>query len=121
MVKGGSGCNRVRGLLPLADPGNAAVGDLWQQRLLSDAMMWGAAGQGPVARSHPLPHQGPAQGSGSLAQTEGQRWELEALWAELEEERLRIQELRRCFTAKSQELKAPLEREQQLLADGLQS
>ena len=42
--KGGSGCSRVRGLPLLTDPGNAAVGDLWQQHLLADAMTRGVAG-----------------------------------------------------------------------------
>ncbi|KAK4805606.1 hypothetical protein QYF61_016456 [Mycteria americana] len=84
-------------------------------------MTRGVAGQGPVPCSHPSPRRRPAQGPGSLAQKEKQRRELEALRAELEEERLRTQELRRCFAAKTRELKAALEREQQLLADRLQS
>ncbi|GAB0190223.1 RIMS-binding protein 3A-like [Grus japonensis] len=122
MVKGGSGCNEVRGLPALADLGNAAVGALWQQRLVDDAMMRHVAGRGRVARSCPSRRRGPAQAPGSLAaQKEEQRQELEALRAELEEERLRTQELRRCFAAKTWELKAALDREQQLLADRLQS
>ncbi|XP_059682120.1 RIMS-binding protein 3A-like, partial [Gavia stellata] len=57
----------------------------------------------------------------SLAQKEEQRRELEALRAELEEERHRTQELRRCFATETRELKAALGREQQLLAERLQS
>lgn len=84
-------------------------------------MARGVAGRGPVARSHPLPRRGPAQAPGSLAQKEEQRREREARQAELEEERLRTQELRRCFAAETRELKAALERERQLLAERLQS
>ena len=84
-------------------------------------MARGVAGRGPVARSHPLPRRGPAQAPGSLAQKEEQRREREARQAELEEERLRTQELRRCFAAETRELKAALERERQLLAERLRS
>ena len=121
MVKGGSGCNGVRGLPPLADPGNATVGDLWQQHLVANAMTRGVAGRGPVVRSRPLPRRGSAQAPSSLVQKEKQRRELEALQAELEEEQLRTQELRRCFAAETRELKAALERERQLLEERLQS
>ncbi|KAM6106976.1 maestro heat-like repeat-containing protein family member 2B [Phoenicopterus ruber ruber] len=120
-VKGGSSCNGVRVLLPLADPGNTAIGDLWQQCLVADTMMWGVVSQVLTAHSHPSPCQGLAQTLNSLAQKEEQRRELEALQAELEEQRLRTQELHWFFAAETQELKAALEREQQLLAERLQS
>ena len=78
------------------------------------------AGRGLVARSCASPRRGPARAPGSLAQKEEQRQELEALRAELEEERLHTQELRRRFAAETWELKAALDREQQLLAQRLQ-
>lgn len=83
-------------------------------------MTWCVGGWGPLACSHPLPRWGLEQALGSPVQ-EVRRWELEALWVELEEEQSWTQEQHRCSTAKTQELKASLEREQQLLAEQLQS
>lgn len=105
---------RGQGLLPVTGLGTAAVGALWQQRLVAN-MTQGAARWGPASFSRSEP-----RAPSSLAQEQEQRWELEALRAELGEEWLRTQELRRRFTAETRELKAALEREQQLLAEQLQ-
>ena len=82
-------------------------------------MLRGNARRGQAKRSRPNSCQGPARPPACPAQREEHRWELEALRAQLESERLRSQELQRHWAAERRELQEAAERQRQLLADRL--
>lgn len=76
-------------------------------------MLRGNARRGQAKRSRPNSCQGPARPPACPAQREEHRWELEALRAQLESERLRSQELQRHWAAERRELQEAAERQRQ--------